>query len=165
MYLRHRHLKIIDCLSLFTVPATSAAQNSLLFFFFLLRLLTELISKQGRPWAIYFTPSISMYLRPKLWSCWLVYCCHRNVLKLMGRHTFIFDIDYRGYHIMILVYFTVGSTSSGSAFVIAPKLGAKTIFESISRWRWLLPPHISWSGFPIRSALLLYYLKTSLWHE
>jgi hypothetical protein len=45
----HRHLKIIDCLSLFTVPATSAAQNSLLFFFFLLRLLTELISKQGRP--------------------------------------------------------------------------------------------------------------------
>jgi hypothetical protein len=36
------------------------------------------------------------------------------------------------YHIMILVYFTVGSTSSGSAFVIAPKLGAKTIFESIS---------------------------------
>jgi hypothetical protein len=28
------------------------------------------------------------------------------------------------YHIMILVYFTVGSTSSGSAFVIAPKLGA-----------------------------------------
>jgi hypothetical protein len=43
------------------------------------------------------------------------------------------------YHIMILVYFTVGSTSSGSAFVIAPKLGAKTIFESISLWRQLLP--------------------------
>ncbi len=42
---------------------------------------------------------------------------------------------------MILVYFTVGSTSSGSAFVIAPKLGAKTIFESISLWRWLLPPY------------------------
>ncbi len=60
LWLTHRHLKIIDCLSLFTVPATSAAQNSLLFFFFLLRLLTELISKQGRPWAIYFTPSISM---------------------------------------------------------------------------------------------------------
>ncbi len=60
MWCSHRHLKIIDCLSLFTVPATSAAQNSLLFFFFLLRLLTELISKQGRPWAIYFTPSISM---------------------------------------------------------------------------------------------------------
>jgi hypothetical protein len=36
------------------------------------------------------------------------------------------------YHIMILVYFTVGSTSSGSAFVIAPNLGTKTIFESIS---------------------------------
>jgi len=40
---------------------------------------------------------------------------------------------------MILVYFTVGSTSSGSAFVIAPNLGAKTIFESISLWRQLLP--------------------------
>ncbi len=40
---------------------------------------------------------------------------------------------------MILVYFTVGSTSSRSAFVIASKLGAKTIFESISLWRWLLP--------------------------
>jgi hypothetical protein len=39
---------------------------------------------------------------------------------------------YRYYHIMIVFYFTVGSTSSGSAFVIAPKLGAKTIFESIS---------------------------------
>ncbi len=36
------------------------------------------------------------------------------------------------YHIVILVYFTVGSTSSGSAFVIAPILGAKTIFESYS---------------------------------
>ena len=46
---------------------------------------------------------------------------------------------YRYYHIMILFYFTVGSTSSGSAFVIVPKLGAKTIFESISLWRWLLP--------------------------
>jgi hypothetical protein len=45
---RYRRRKI-DCSSLFTVPATSAAQNSLLFFFFLLRLLTELISKQGRP--------------------------------------------------------------------------------------------------------------------
>ncbi len=44
-YRRHK----IDCSSLFTVPATSAAQNSLLFFFFLLRLLTELLSKQGRP--------------------------------------------------------------------------------------------------------------------
>jgi len=31
------------------------------------------------------------------------------------------------YHIMILVYFIVGSTSSGSAFVIASKLGTKTI--------------------------------------
>jgi hypothetical protein len=40
---------------------------------------------------------------------------------------------------MILVYFTVGSTSSGSAFVSAPKLGAKTIFEFISLWRRLLP--------------------------
>ena len=40
---------------------------------------------------------------------------------------------------MILVYFTVGSTSSGSAFVIAPILGTKTIFESISLWRQLLP--------------------------
>ncbi len=69
------------------------------------------------------------------------YWCHRNLLKLMGRHTFIFDIDYRGYHLMILVYFTVGSTSSGSAFVIAPKLGAKIIFESISLWRRLLPPY------------------------
>jgi hypothetical protein len=29
------------------------------------------------------------------------------------------------YHIMILVYFTVGSTTSGSAFGIAPNLGAK----------------------------------------
>ncbi len=36
------------------------------------------------------------------------------------------------YHIMILVFFTVGSTSSGSAFVIVANLGAKTIFESIS---------------------------------
>ncbi len=45
------------------------------------------------------------------------------------------------YHIIILVYFTVGSTSSGSAFVIAPKLGTKTIFESISLWSWLLPPY------------------------
>jgi hypothetical protein len=36
------------------------------------------------------------------------------------------------YHIMILVYFIVGSTSSGSAFVIASKLGTKTIFELIS---------------------------------
>ncbi len=36
------------------------------------------------------------------------------------------------YHIMILVYFTVGSTTSGSAFGVAPNLGAKTIFESIS---------------------------------
>ncbi len=42
-------------------------------------------------------------------------------------------------HIMILVYFTVGSTSSGSAFVIGPNLGAQTIFESISLWRQLLP--------------------------
>jgi hypothetical protein len=33
------------------------------------------------------------------------------------------------YHIMILVYFTVGSTSSGSAFVIAPNLGAKILSE------------------------------------
>ncbi len=39
---------------------------------------------------------------------------------------------YSAYHIMIFVYFTVGSTSSGSAFVIEPNLGAKTIFESIS---------------------------------
>ncbi len=42
---------------------------------------------------------------------------------------------------MILVYFTVGSTSSGSAFVIVPNLGAKTIFESISLGRQLLPPY------------------------
>ncbi len=40
---------------------------------------------------------------------------------------------------MILIYFAVGSTSSGSAFVIVPNLGAKTIFESISPWRRLLP--------------------------
>jgi hypothetical protein len=33
------------------------------------------------------------------------------------------------YHIMILIYFRVGSTSSGSAFVIAPNLGAKTLSE------------------------------------
>ena len=33
------------------------------------------------------------------------------------------------YHIMILIYFTVGSTSSGSAFVIAPNLGAKILSE------------------------------------
>ncbi len=30
---------------------------------------------------------------------------------------------------MILLYFVVGSTSSGSAFVIAPNLGAKTILS------------------------------------
>jgi hypothetical protein len=30
---------------------------------------------------------------------------------------------------MILIYFTVGSTSSGSAFVIAPNLGAKILSE------------------------------------
>ncbi len=40
-YHRYRRCKI-DCSSLFTVPATSAAQNSLLFFFFLLRQLTKL---------------------------------------------------------------------------------------------------------------------------
>ena len=33
------------------------------------------------------------------------------------------------YHIMILIYFTVGSTSSGLAFVIAPNLGAKILSE------------------------------------
>jgi len=33
------------------------------------------------------------------------------------------------YHIIILVYFTVRSTSSGSAFVIAPNLGAKILSE------------------------------------
>ncbi len=38
---RYRRRKI-DCSSLFTVPATSAVQNSLLFFFFLLRQLTKL---------------------------------------------------------------------------------------------------------------------------
>jgi len=44
------------------------------------------------------------------------------------------SVETRGlyYHIMILFYFTVGSTSSGSAFVIVPNLGAKTIFEWIS---------------------------------
>ncbi len=64
------------------------------------------------------------------------------------------------YHIMILVYFTVGSTSSGSAFIIAPKLSSsRSHFEDDSA------PYISWSGFPIGSAILLYYLKTSLWHE
>ncbi len=53
---------------------------------------------------------------------------------------------------MILVYFTIGSTSSGSAFVIAPILGAKTVFESISLWRWLddSSPYISWSSLPIQ---------------
>jgi hypothetical protein len=50
---------------------------------------------------------------------------------------------------MILFYFAVGSTSSGSAFVIAPKLGAKTIlswfhFEDDSS------PNISWFGSSIR---------------
>jgi hypothetical protein len=43
MYFIHRYRRRkIDCSSLFTVPATSAAQNSLLFFFFLLRQLTKL---------------------------------------------------------------------------------------------------------------------------
>jgi hypothetical protein len=37
--------------------------------------------------------------------------------------------ECRYYHIMILIYFTVGSTSSGSAFVIAPNLGAKILSE------------------------------------
>jgi hypothetical protein len=65
---------------------------------------------------------------------------------------------YAEYHTMILVYFTVGSTSSGSAFVIAPKLSlSRSHFEDHSS------PYISWSGFSIRSAILLYYLKTSLW--
>ncbi len=54
-------------------------------------------------------------------------------------HGTVLAVHFATYHIMILVYFTVGSTSSGSAFVIAPNLGAKTTFKSISLWRWLLP--------------------------
>ncbi len=42
MYFKHRYRRRkIDCSSLFSVPATSAAQNSLLFFFFLLWQLTK----------------------------------------------------------------------------------------------------------------------------
>jgi hypothetical protein len=90
----HRHLKIIDCLSLFTVPATSAAQNSLLFFFFLLRLLTELISKQGRPWAIYFTTLISMDIPQTLVSyiyLW-IYLYSRYYIPTLMSSLFILDV-------------------------------------------------------------------------
>jgi len=38
---------------------------------------------------------------------------------------------------MILVYFTVGSTSSGSAFVIVPNLGAKTTYFLIQFPDWI----------------------------
>ncbi len=55
---------------------------------------------------------------------------------LIGKHL---KVNHYKYHIRILVYFTVGSTSSGSAFIIAPSLGAKTIFKSISLWKQLLP--------------------------
>ncbi len=62
---------------------------------------------------------------------------------------FLFIFSHFYYHIIILVYFTVGSTSSGSAFVIAPKLSLSgSHFEDDSS------PYISWSGSPIGSAIL-----------
>ncbi len=62
-----------------------------------------------------------------------------NYLILHWCYVILSTWHYIYYHVMIIVYFTVGSTSSGSAFFIAPKLGAKTNFELISLWRWLLP--------------------------
>ena len=42
---------------------------------------------------------------------------------------FMFIFSHCYYNIIILIYFTLGSTSSGSAFVIAPNLGAKILSE------------------------------------
>ncbi len=64
------------------------------------------------------------------------------------------------YHIMILVYFTVGSTSSGSAFVIAPNLGAKILSEYFTG---SAPPILcSWSYSQIGCSIPLYSRSVSL---
>ncbi len=76
------------------------------------------------------------------------------------------------YHIMILFYFVVGSTSSGSAFVIAPNIGAKIIL-SRSHFEDNSYPYISWSASSIRishtfvlfknvTLILINYLETWL---
>ncbi len=49
----------------------------------------------------------------------------------------------------ILLYFVVGSTWSGSAFVIAPNLGTKTILSQ-SQFEDDSSPYISWSSSSIR---------------
>ncbi len=61
---------------------------------------------------------------------------------------------------MILVYFTVGSTSSGSAFVIAPNLGAKILSEYFTG---SAPPILcSWSYSQIGCSTPLYSRSVSL---
>ncbi len=80
---------------------------------------------------------------------------------LRGRHL---KVNHYKYHIMILVYFTVGSTSSGSAFIIVPNLGAKTIFESISLWKWLLPLYfLIWFPNRISHTFVLFKDVTLTW--
>ncbi len=63
----------------------------------------------------------------------------KHIMKYNRTSIWSHPVSLYVYHIMILVYFTVRSTSSGSAFVIVPILGAKTIFESISLWSQILP--------------------------
>jgi hypothetical protein len=70
---------------------------------------------------------------------WVLWKSSKHIMKYNRTSIWSHPVSLYVYHIMILVYFTVGSTSSGSAFVIAPILGAKTIFESISLWSQLLP--------------------------
>ncbi len=61
---------------------------------------------------------------------------------------------------MILVYFTVGSTSSGSAFVIAPNLGAKILSEYFTG---SAPPILCyWSYSQIGCSTPLYSQSVSL---
>ncbi len=76
---------------------------------------------------------------------------------------------------MILVYFTVGSNSSGSAFVIAPNLGAKILSEYFTGsaapilWSWSYSkigcstPLYSWSASLIGSAYLFLYISFCFW--
>ncbi len=67
---------------------------------------------------------------------------------------------WSNYYIMILVYFTVGSTSSGSAFVIAPNLGTKILSEYFTG---AAPPILcSWSYSQIGCSTPLYSRSVSL---
>ncbi len=70
----------------------------------------------------------------------------------LGARTFL-------YHIIILLYFVVGST-----FVIAPNLGAKTIL-SWSHFEDDSSPYISWSGSSIRIShtFVLFKHVTLIW--